>query len=149
MPNITVSHTVLGHGAVAGDASPALTLELELDRISVGELIARTVERQIALLEAAADASASATRAMLDRCYLGKAEIDAMAAVGRVAMPRCAPAAPDVDTALETERALTAFAAGQYRVFVDGRELRTLDEEVAIEGVASARFLRVVPLVGG
>lgn len=45
--------------------------------------------------------------------------------------------------------ALQAFADRLYLVFLDGRQVEALDEEVAVHDESHLTFVRLVPLIGG
>lgn len=79
-------------------------------------------------------------------------EIARGAARGKVAMGgdvegRDAAQPVDADEAVAT--ALQAFVDGFYFVFLDGRQLRQLDEVVAPREGDHLRFVRLMPLAGG
>lgn len=49
----------------------------------------------------------------------------------------------------QTEVALRAFEAQRLILLVNGRQIESLDEEIAIQPDTEVVFLRLVPLVGG
>ncbi|MBS1952636.1 MAG: hypothetical protein JST89_00475 [Cyanobacteria bacterium SZAS-4] len=49
----------------------------------------------------------------------------------------------------EYERALSAFSANGFFLFVDGSQVSELEEEVTIKSNTEVSFLRLTPLVGG
>ena len=53
----------------------------------------------------------------------------------------------DADAAVTT--ALQAFEDGLFFSFVDGDQISTLDDPVAVAGDSTLLFVRLVPLVGG
>jgi hypothetical protein len=60
------------------------------------------------------------------------------------------PRKASIDWQEQVEVALEAFANNGVLVLVDDRQVRSLDEEVALrEGTTEVTFLRLVPLVGG
>jgi hypothetical protein len=60
------------------------------------------------------------------------------------------PKGPAIDWQEQVEVALGAFAAGTVLVLVGDRQVRSLDEEVALrDGTNEVTFLRLVPLMGG
>jgi hypothetical protein len=46
-------------------------------------------------------------------------------------------------------KALEAFSAGRFFVFVEGKQIDDPDEEFAVRPSTRIRFVRMVPLVGG
>lgn len=57
--------------------------------------------------------------------------------------------AQSVDTEDAVAAALQAFADRLYLVFLDGRQVEALDEEIAIHDDSHLTFVRLVPLIGG
>ncbi|MEV0088053.1 hypothetical protein [Saccharopolyspora sp. NPDC050642] len=129
-------------GASGGDV-PAVLVRLVGDRTTVRELIQRAVEEQIRELRA----DAVRCRRVLDRQYLSNDDLRAQACTGAIRLPRQAPANPDVTT--EAARAHRAFARGTFVVFVGGRQVVGLDEEVTLRLGEPVVFLRLVALAGG
>jgi hypothetical protein len=54
-----------------------------------------------------------------------------------------------IDWERQADVAVDAFERQGFFVFVDGRQVETLDEEVALGADCEVRFLRLTPLVGG
>jgi len=54
-----------------------------------------------------------------------------------------------LDPEREYQRALQAFASNGFRVFVAGRQIESLDEEIDLPSGGDVEFLKLVPLVGG
>lgn len=125
--------------ADANDFDPAsgpLQLELAQPLMRVSDLIAQAVTTQVMLRRLASGPA----QAFLDDEALRK-----QLARGRVALdPTAAP-----DLAREIERAREGFAAGRYRMILDGVWLSDLDEEVELTDHGKLVFLRLTPLVGG
>ncbi|MCO6003941.1 hypothetical protein NE236_03015 [Actinoallomurus purpureus] len=127
----------------SGDDLPAVLVQLADDRTTARELIRRTVEEQIRELRA----DAARCRRILDRQYLSDGDLRTQAGTGAIQMPPQAPAGPDVTA--EVARAHRAFARGTFVVFVGGRQVIDLDEEVALRLGEPVVFLRLVALAGG
>ncbi|MGH3648920.1 MAG: hypothetical protein ACRDTM_17300 [Micromonosporaceae bacterium] len=124
------------------DAIPDVLVELASEQTTVRELIRRAVEGQIGTLRV----DQQRCRRMLDRQYLSPGEIREQAAAGAVRMPvRDAP--PEVDA--EVARAVKAFERGAFTIFVGGRQVERLDEQVVLRLGEPVVFLRLVALVGG
>jgi len=141
MVDIEVRSRVPG---TSDDGLPAVLVRLADERTSVRELIRRTVEEQIRELRA----DAARCRRVLDRQYLSNDDLQAQAAAGAIKLPGTpARAKPDVTT--EVARAYRAFAQGTFVVFVGGRQVADLDEEVVLRLGEPVVFLRLVALAGG
>jgi hypothetical protein len=125
------------------DDVPAVLVELARERTTVRELIGRAVAEQVRVLRV----DRVRCRGVLDRQYLSAEEIHAQAAAGVVRMPPPVPAEPDV--AAEVARAHRAFERNVFAVFVSGRQVDGLDEEIVVRLGEPVVFLRLTPLVGG
>jgi len=129
-------------GAI-GDGLPEVLVDLATAVTTVADLIRLAVEEQIRLLRG----DAARCRRALDRQYLSVEDIREQAATGVVRMPAGPPAAPDV--AVEVARAHRAFERNVFVVFVGGRQLLGLDEEIVPRLGEPVVFLRLTPLAGG
>lgn len=127
----------------SGDDLPAVPVQLAGDRTTVRELIRRTVEEQIRGLRAGAARSGR----VLDRRYPSDDDLRTRAGAGAIRTPPQAPT--DSDVTAEVARAHRAFARGTFVVFVGGRQVVDLDEEVAPRLGEPVVFLRLVALAGG
>lgn len=148
---VEVRSRVTGAG---GEGVPDVLLDLASERTTVRELIRRAVEEQVRLLRV----DAARCRRALDRQYLSMDEIRAQAATGVVRLPSPAPGGPghadrrraaDLDVATEVAQAHRAFDGNVFVVFVGGRQVERLDEEIVLVLGQPVAFLRLVPLVGG
>jgi hypothetical protein len=54
-----------------------------------------------------------------------------------------------IDWERQAEVAVEAFEQQSFFLFVDGKQVGTLDDEVALGVDSEVRFLRLTPLVGG
>jgi hypothetical protein len=122
---------------------PAVLVELAQERTTARELIGRAVEEQVRVLRA----DRLRCRGALDRQYLSAEEIRAQAATGVVRMPPPVPA--EADVAVEVARAQGAFERNVFAVFVGGRQVDGLDDEIVVRLGEPVVFLRLTPLVGG
>jgi len=122
---------------------PDVLVEFAGERTTVSELIRRAVEEQIRLL----GVDVARCRTVLDRQYLAAAEIRAQAATGVVRMP--APRLDPPDVAEEVARAHRAFERNVFVLFVAGRQVDRLDEEIVLRPGDPVVFLRLTALVGG
>lgn len=151
MPVLTIEVTsrVVGGSPEAPTLAP-VTLTLLDERLTVAELIRRSVEEQVRELRARRRLAATQARAALDRQYLTHEEMVAQATRGKVSLPsHRAPRVPQIEPELEVEKALAAFQAGSYVVLVDGRQVESLAETVSFAPGTRVVFLRLMPLVGG
>jgi hypothetical protein len=126
-----------------GDGLPDVLVDLATDVTTVAELIRLAVEEQVRLLRS----DAARCQRTLDRQYLSMEDIREQAATGVVRMPAAVPAAPDV--VAEVARARRAFERNVFVVFVGGRQVRRLDEEIVLRLGEPVVFLRLTPLAGG
>jgi hypothetical protein len=62
---------------------------------------------------------------------------------------REAPPPQPIDVPAQTRMALEGFSKAAFLLIVNGRQVESLDEEVAVSQNATATFIRLVPLVGG
>lgn len=129
-------------------SSPALTVSLSLanERISVRELLERTVAAQLHELLQEQRLEDEAAAKILARQYLTQAEIDQQAGEGVV---RLEPAKGHLDLQREIQRALHGFQKRAFRVVVEGEMLNGLDDELVLTPNTRVTFLRLVPLQGG
>jgi hypothetical protein len=124
-------------------------LELAAERISVRELISRTVAEQIRVLAEQQKAEAEVVQLALARQYLSAKDVEVQSESGRIRLPSESKQAKTLDTANEVAKAWCGFEAKAFRVLVDGETLETLDEEIALSRTSKIVFLRLLPLVGG
>lgn len=105
------------------------------EQISVAELIGRAVAEQIRSLLVRHNHRPAAVQATLGEYY---------------GLP-AAPAAEDetIDVTAETRKARAAFKAGAYAIFLNGRALNALDEQIELASTDRVIFLRMTPLAGG
>ncbi|MEV0807244.1 hypothetical protein [Micromonospora sp. NPDC050200] len=120
-----------------------MLVELADDRTTVRELIRKAVEEQIRLL----GVDVSRRRDMHDRQYLLAEEIQAQAASGVIRLPAAPLALPDITEAVA--RAHRAFERNVFVVFVAGRQVDRLDEEIVLRPGEPVVFLRLTALAGG
>ena len=126
-----------------GAGVPAVLIELAAERTTTRQLIACAVAEQIRVLRA----DRMRCRTALDRQYLSPEEVRAQAATGVVRMPPALPAEPDVET--EVARAQKAFERMVFAVFLGGRQVCGLDEEIVVRLGEPVVFVRLTPLAGG
>ncbi|MEU8074978.1 hypothetical protein AB0B31_05965 [Catellatospora citrea] len=126
-----------------GDRLPDVLVELAQAQTTVRELIRAAVAEQIQAWQA----DRLRCRALLDRQYLTDDDIRAQAATGVVRLPDRQLAEPDVDA--EVARAWRAFERGAFALFVGGRQVDLLDEEVVLRLGEPVVFVRLTALVGG
>ena len=146
---VGVRSRVVGESPEAPDLAP-ISLRLLDERLSVAELIQRTVEEQVRELTVRRRLDAEQAGRALARHYLSAEEVAAQARRGAVRFPTArADKVAQLDPALEVEKALRAFEAGTYVILVDGRRVERLDEVVPFSPGTKVTFLRLMPLVGG
>jgi len=143
--------------ASTGD-TPILIQMLE-EKITLRELIARTVSEQIRIVIARRDerkareaAEAENQLLVLRRQYLTEDDVSRRAAQGKVSIQKAATneeqrLLADVDA--EIKQALSAYERGVFVVLINGRQAENLDEKLTFEDQTRVTFLRLTPLVGG
>jgi hypothetical protein len=139
-------------------AVPRVRLELATERITVRDLIARTVRQQIAeLIEQRRVSQDEALRA-LEQQYLKASltadEIAEQAATGRVSLHGPGDRRPgDLKFSVDNEvrKAIDGFRNRAYLVMRDGVPLPAsdLDTDIVLTPKTKITFLRLTPLVGG
>ncbi|MEU5943376.1 hypothetical protein ABZ807_30400 [Micromonospora sp. NPDC047548] len=120
-----------------------MLVDLESDRTTVRELIRRAVTEQIRLL----GVDLGRRRDIHDRQYLLAEEIRVQAASGVIRLPTPPLALPDVTAAVA--RAHRAFERNVFVVFVGGRQVDRLDDEIVLRPDEPVVFLRLTALAGG
>jgi hypothetical protein len=118
-------------------------------RITVEDLIRRTVEEQVWDLLSRRKVDEEEARRALERQYLTQDQIQEQASLGRIRMPQRKAKAPRINAEAEIRKALQAFAAGAYAVIVNRRQVTSLEEELSFGEMGKVTFLRLTPLAGG
>ena len=110
---------------------------------------ASTTLRQIIAHVVSAEVAAFQERQQKQSIFrvLTAAEINVGAAQGKVNPSGREAKSANVETATKT--AILAFRDGLFFAFVDGAQVETLDEPVAIGADSTITFLRLVALAGG
>ncbi len=126
-----------------GDRLPDVLVELAQEQTTVRELIRAAVAGQVRAWQA----DSARCRALLDRQYLTDDDIRAQAATGVVRLPERSQVVPDVEA--EVARAWRAFERGTFALFVGGRQLDLLDEQLVLRLGEPVVFVRLTALVGG
>ena len=149
--HIEVQSRIAGLAANDQTLQPVI-LDLIDERITVAELIRRTVEEQVRDLIAHRKLDALKAQEALQRQYhyLSDDEIASQAKQGTVRYPSSRPVSiPQIDPQAETEKALAAFEQGGYMILIGGRRVERLDEQITFAPGTKVTFLRVMPLAGG
>ena len=122
-----------------------LPLRLASERVTAREIIERRVRSEIAQLRLP---DAERQQAVLS--YLVAYRSSPVERLLNGPRRRVAPP-PGMawDEAAEVERAIAAFAAGRYLLFVDDRQVDDLEAPLTVTPDSEAMFLRLTPLVGG
>ena len=134
-------------------ATDGFLVEVLAEKVTLGELITRTVQEQIRMSEAReADRMRERARQFkaFRRQYLTEADIAERAGDGKVSLkPKSEPVEKPIDAEEEIRRALSAFERKQYIVLVNGRQAESLKEELVFEDQTRVTFVRLMPLAGG
>lgn len=132
------------------DTLPDIQFWVPQDTISLRDLIARTVEQQIADLLDNHDRSVRDSQRLLDRHYLDEHEVREQAETGKIALTKPTPNERlSINTAEEIKRAQRGFVQQRYMIFINGRQLLDLDEFISYPEAINVKFIRLMPLAGG
>lgn len=146
---VEVRTRVVG-AAPGGPTLEPVALDLLREQLTVAELITMTVEEQVRDLIINRRLDAEKARHLLDRQYLTDEEARRQAEQGAIRFPSAKKVSvPDIDPQTEARKALEAFEAGAFAVFVDGFQPETLGDVVTLDYNSKVTFLRMTPLVGG
>ena len=142
--------TVAVRSHVVGASNPndhlsQVALALLNETLTIGELIAHTVEEQIRDLELQRKLDTDHIQQILNRQYMTDAEVQAQAQEGAIKMPKVDKRS--VEYHIQT--AQTAFQKGVYVIVIDGVQADALDSMVTLKPTSKITFLRLTPLVGG
>ena len=132
---VQVEARIVGTGVDEGLGS--VFLNPVEQRLTATDLIRLAVSEQIRELTARRQFSMSETVRALRRQYQTPGSASSI------------PEGSSVDPEREVERALAAFTAGTCLFFIDGEQVRDLDQHVPVGIDTKVQFLRLVPLVGG
>lgn len=132
---VQVEARIVGTGVDEGLGS--VFLNPVEQRLTATDLIRLAVSEQIRELTARRQFSMSETVRALRRQYQSAGSASSI------------PEGSSVDPEREVERALAAFTAGTCLLFIDGEQVRDLDQQVPVGIDTKVQFLRLVPLVGG
>lgn len=139
-------------GAESEEMVPTVQLNLDSERISVAELIRRTLIEQLSELTVKGMLDAVMARDRIARQYLTAAEIAEQAQSGSVRGPLApdkAPVAPQFDVDHEVEKAWRGFERRAFRLVVDGQMPTGLEDQLSLRPDSKIAFMRLTPLVGG
>ena len=147
MFNLAVKSKIIG-ARPETETLPDIFLDVLEETLTVGELIARTVEEQVRDLTLTRRLDVEQTRDIPDRQYMTDADIRTQAARGAVKMPVHTDSRQiDVDEAVR--KAKIAFERGVVLIVVDGVQAESLDQALHLHATSRANFVRLTPLVGG
>jgi hypothetical protein len=143
--------TTIAMGGADKQSLPKVCLNLASERISVKELIERTVKKQIISLREQLHHHDSEIKRMLNRHYLAGGQVDTMAESGKIALPHVkkTPQRERISIEDQQRQALAAFKLGKFKVIVNGNELVSLDDTAILTDNTKITFIRIIPLTGG
>jgi hypothetical protein len=142
-------------GSIKAEGPEFLTLNVLEERLTVAELIQRTVEegiREEAVRRMKSMPNIQATflsPQASKRGYLTEEEIAAQQQRGKIHFPNQHDGISMPDAKTQVQKALRAFQVGTYIVLINDKRIKTLDEEIIFSPTTSIQFLRLTPLVGG
>lgn len=120
------------------------------ERLTVRNLILRTVDEQVRDLNARQELSHQEILKRFARQYQTEDEIRALRnETGRAAFPARATKARIIDIERAKKQALEAFTSGRCVVFVGDEQMNSLDQTIELRTATKVQFLRVLPLQGG
>lgn len=147
MTMVEVRSRVLGPGQ--NDGMRSVFFDPGSERLTVRSIILRAVEEQVRDLSARKELTHQQALRTFARQYQTADDIRRLREEeGKASVPSTAAPAP-IDVGRAQQQALEAFEARRCLVFVDNREMESLDQEVNLAASTSVQFLRVVPLQGG
>jgi len=150
--NVAVKWLISGESKV-GQGLGEVNLRLVSEKITVRELISRTVTEQIKELTETQKAEAATIHLVLARQYLTPKDINQLTETGRIRLPsekqvnKADSAVINVDE--EINKALNGFDTQAFRVLADGEQMESLDQELVLTDETKLVFLRLTRLVGG
>ncbi|NTW03169.1 MAG: hypothetical protein HGA19_18135 [Oscillochloris sp.] len=138
---------------IFGNPTPELVLQpvfidVDLEYITVAELIRQTVAAQITNLLATYHQNASRVQQAFAIQYDVQADL-ATALQAKQSLPSSINKQSPIDLATAQQRALQAFEERAYLVLINGQQVERLDDLVICSPQTQATFLRLMPLVGG
>lgn len=129
---------------------PTVAVEVVHEQVTAGQLINQTVESQIHNLEESHHLSQERVSRALQRQYLTEVEMHEQAKQGRIGLSsNVLPTLHPIDIKEETAKAMDAFRRRTFLILVDGKQIDSLDETLALTPSSKIVFLRLTPLVGG
>ncbi len=145
MLSINVSTQVFGD--INSQASiPDVTLRLVSQQLTAKEIIANAVKEQLKHL-LKEQVEYQSIRSRLNTSYLNEQQIQQMAETGKVAL--ASEDKKEISLEQEISRVLTAFKNHRFKMFIDGNEIRTLEDLCIITEGSKVKFIRLIPLAGG
>jgi hypothetical protein len=120
--------------SVDASSEPLVLVDMP-DRVSVRDLIRTRVREEVA--------RANANRSQATSLLVAPVDAEKTLNGYRLRAERL------IDWERQAEVAVEAFEQQRFFVFVDGRQVEALDDEVALGADSEVRFLRLTPLVGG
>ena len=120
------------------------------ERITTKELICRSVREHVRKLGVGGYFDRSDKS--LSQLYLTQTDINSMVSEGKIALSKNIKRIDyhsENFLSLAENKALRAFNSGRLTIFVKGRQLIDLDEDLDFEDQTKVVFLRLIPLQGG
>lgn len=143
--SVEVKSTMFGSAAHKASLAP-VRLELVSERISVKELIRRTVTEQIRTLHEVYHAEAETVQAALRHHYLYEPDSTASRRPGLFRfLNRRDVTRPRIDTDSEIRKAWHAFERGRFKILFGDTMLIDLSDELTLTQTSQITFLRIVP----
>lgn len=121
-------------------------LELVSERITVRELIRRTVTEQIRTLREVYHAEAETVHAALRNHYLSDSSLNHTRRPFFFRLLGRTQRRDHVDTESEIKKAWSAFERGRFKILFGGNMLIDLADELTLTQTSQITFLRIVPL---
>lgn len=150
MVSVAVESVIVGTNTSNLPTFNTIELNLISERITVKDLIYRTVKQQIKHYLNIKKEEAQTVQKMFNRQYLSNSEIEKQAKEGTIQIPSDTKQNPPaININRECQRAVQCFNGNVYKLLIDGETMEELEYEITLTPKSKIVFIRLMPLVGG
>lgn len=142
--SVEVKSTMFGSAAQKAALAP-VHLELISERISVKDLIRRTVTEQIRTLKEVYHAETETVHAALRHHYLAESDLGEHSRFGFFRLLARPVNRFSVDLDSEIKKAWMAFERGRFKILFGGNLVVGLSDELTLTQTSQITFLRIMP----